>query len=114
MTSFTDYLCGKNEQIFNFKTVSEANVSKIISEIKSKTVLATTKYLQKMLKLISNSLVKPLTLLINQCLYRNIPRQYETSQSYPNSQERRYIRHDQLPTDISSPIHIKNYRKSSL
>ena len=36
MKSFREYLCDKNEQIFNIKTVSKANFSKIISEIKSK------------------------------------------------------------------------------
>ena len=67
--SFTDYLCDKHEHILNFKTVSGANVSKIISEMKSKNSSSHDEISSKMLKTISNSLAKPLTLLINQCLY---------------------------------------------
>ena len=70
--SFTDYLCDKHEHILNFKTVSEANVSKIISEMKSKNSSGHDEISSKMLKTISNSLAKPLTLLINQCLYTGI------------------------------------------
>ena len=66
--SFTDHSCDKNEHVFNYKTVSEANVSKIISEMKFKNSSGHDEISSKKLKIISNSLAEPLILLINQCL----------------------------------------------
>ena len=59
MKSFTDYLCDKHDHFFNFKTVSEANVSKIISEMKSQNSSHHVEISSKMLKIISSSLAKP-------------------------------------------------------
>ena len=84
--------------------------------MKSKNSSGHDKISSKMLKIISISLAKPLTLLINQCLYTGIfPDKMKLDKVIPIHKKgdiSDIIR--QLQTDISPPFHIKNNRNSSL
>ena len=70
--SFHDYLRNHTEFQFNFVNVSEESVTKIIKELKPKTSCDITGLSNKLLKHIDCEIIKPLTVIINQCINTGI------------------------------------------
>ena len=66
--SYTDYLNDPLTSNLIFQNVTEAEVSKIIDELKPKASAGIDQISNKLLKHIKNEIIKPLTLIINQTL----------------------------------------------
>ena len=70
--SFKNYLTTKHNVHFQFHNVNESTVKEIISKLKSKTSFGWDGLSTKLLKQIQDSVIKPLTLIINQMLNTGI------------------------------------------
>ena len=70
--SYKDYLTNKTQQTFKFNTMSEDSVQKIITTLHTKNSSGHDGISTKLLKEIKSEIVKPMTLLINQCLNTGI------------------------------------------
>ena len=70
--SFTDYLLSPNSHTFSFEKVSQEYVSKIIETLKPKSSSGIDGISNKLLKLIKNGILVPLTLIINQAIENGI------------------------------------------
>ena len=70
--SFKDFLIRPVSHKFEFKAVNETEILGIINDIKPKTSSGVDGLSNKLLKYISKSVIKPITLIINQCLKNGI------------------------------------------
>ena len=75
-----EYLGDKSNVIFRFTQVNKDCISNIIKKLKSKSSYGYNEISNNLIKHASSSLVKPLTLIVNQVLHTGIfPRQLRTS-----------------------------------
>ena len=70
--SFQTYLKRPCKREFNFKDVTETDVEKIIDKLKPKTSVGYDGFSTRLLKEIKHSIIRPLTLLINQSLHTGV------------------------------------------
>jgi len=70
--AYSDYLTGNNIQNFSFQIVSETEVMKIIDGLKPKTSRGVDNISNKLMKSIKFEIIKPLTVIINQCISTGI------------------------------------------
>jgi hypothetical protein len=70
--SYQSYLLHKNEHVFNFKDISESHVSKIINNLTTKDSYGIDGISTRLLKLISDPIVQPLCLIINQSMRNGV------------------------------------------
>ena len=72
LNSHTHHLTIKTDIIFRFVHVTEEEIAKHISNLKTKNSLGFDGVSTKLLKLIKEEMVKPLTFIVNQCLITGI------------------------------------------
>jgi hypothetical protein len=70
--TFHDYLGNQVDSLFNFENVTELMVKNILKEIKSKSSCDITGLSNKLMKHVESEIIKPLTIIINQCLNTGI------------------------------------------
>ena len=70
--AFTDYLDDPTEHRFNFSKVTVNEIAVIINNLKSKNSSGKDGISNKLLKSIKGEILKPLTIIINQCLETGI------------------------------------------
>ena len=70
--SFKDYLNDPNKQNFSFDLINEDTISSITKNMKPKSSCGIDGLSTKLLKFITIEIIKPLTLIINQCLTTGI------------------------------------------
>ena len=79
-----EYLGDKSNVLFRFTPVNEDCISNIVKKLKSKSSYGYDEISNNLIKHAGNSLVKPLTLIVNQVLHTGIfPRQLKTSRVKP-------------------------------
>ena len=79
-----EYLGDKSNVLFRFTPVNEDCIGNIIKKLKSKSSYGYDEISNNLIKHASSSLVKPLTLIVNQVLHTGIfPRQLKTSRVKP-------------------------------
>ena len=79
-----EYLGDKSNVLFRFTPVNEDCIGNIIKKLRSKSSYGYDKISNNLIKHASSSLVKPLTLIVNQVLHTGIfPRQLKTSRVKP-------------------------------
>ena len=82
--SYDEYLTNSVNSQFSFAPVSENEILKIIKSLKNKKSYGIDGISSVLLKSISNEIVKPLTLIINQSLETGIfPNAFKTSKVIP-------------------------------
>jgi hypothetical protein len=100
--NFDDYLNIPINSQFQFYNVSETDVNKIITNMKSKTSLDINVLSNKLIKEIKQDIIKPLTLIINQCI---------NTGKFPKSLKKAKV----IPFYKKGNIHVMdNYRPVSL
>ena len=79
-----DYLGDKSKVLFEFTPVNEDRIGSIIKKLKSKSSYGYDEISNNLIKHASSSLIKPLTLIVNQVLHTGIfPRQIKLSRVKP-------------------------------
>ena len=79
-----EYLGEKSNVLFNFSPVNEDCIGSIIKKLKSKSSYGYDEISNNLIKHACSSLVKPLTLIVNQVLHTGVfPRQLKTSRVKP-------------------------------
>ena len=82
--SYDEYLTSSVDTQFSFTPISENETLKIIKNLKNKSSYGVDGISNVLLKSISNEIVKPLTLIINQSLETGIfPNAFKTSKVIP-------------------------------
>jgi endonuclease/exonuclease/phosphatase family metal-dependent hydrolase len=82
--SFEDYLRDSINRSFEFQLVNENTVMKAIEGLKPKSSCGVDNISNKLVKLIKNEIIKPLTLIINQSLQNGIfPREMKVAKILP-------------------------------
>jgi hypothetical protein len=112
--SFKSYLSSPKDVTFRFETSSENTVLLIIKQLKYSSSTGNDGISNILLKHAKDALVKPITLIVNQCLKSGIFLDQLNSQSYSFVQMQKQLTFHKLPTDIFTSIDLKDSQKSNV